>query len=492
VYIPKSKRMAAATVADHSAAAASVRRHSMLEGPILSTMLRLAAPTMIVLVVQTMVGIAETYFVSFLGTEALAGVALVFPALMLMQMMSNGGFGGGVAAAVARALGAGRRRDADALVLNALVLALVLGFGFTAIEFLGGRWLFGALGGDGAVLAAALAYADVVFAGAGLVWVVSLLAAALRGSGNTVVPAAVILAGAVVLVPLSPALIFGWGPLPRLGVAGAGVAVVVYYLGAMTALIWYLRSGRGALRLPLDLRHLERRLMLDILRVGGLSAFGTVQANLTVLLATGAVGIAGAKAIAGYGIASRLDYVLIPLLFSLGTAALTMVGTNIGAGQIARARRVAWCAGMLAAAVSETIGIVAALAPRLWLGLFSDDPVVLATGAQYLRLVAPLYGFFGLGMALYFAGQGAGRVGWPVLAGTVRLIIAAVFGWLAVARWGAGLEALFMLIAASYVAFGSIIAAAQLLGDWGEPAAAAGDAARPAPASPPLSTLSDR
>jgi len=262
VYIPKSKKMAATTVAGHSAA--SARRRSMLEGPILSTMLRLAAPTMIVLVVQTMVGIAETYFVSFLGTEALAGVALVFPALMLMQMMSNGGFGGGVAAAVARALGAGRRRDADALVLNALVLALLLGFGFTAIEFLGGRWLFGALGGDGAVLAAALAYADVVFAGAGLVWVVSLLAAALRGSGNTVVPAAVILAGAVVLVPLSPALIFGWGPLPRLGVAGAGVAVVVYYLGAMTALIWYLRSGRGALRLPLDLRRLERRLMLDI------------------------------------------------------------------------------------------------------------------------------------------------------------------------------------------------------------------------------------
>src|SRR6202030_1471829 len=143
--------------ADRSAAAASVRRRSMLEGPILSTMLRLAAPTMIVLVVQTMVGIAETYFVSFLGTEALAGVALVFPALMLMQMMSNGGFGGGVAAAVARALGAGRRRDADALVLNALVLALLLGFGFTAIEFLGGRWLFRALGGDRGVLAAAVA-----------------------------------------------------------------------------------------------------------------------------------------------------------------------------------------------------------------------------------------------------------------------------------------------------------------------------------------------
>jgi putative MATE family efflux protein len=458
------------TTPDRSAAAASARHRAMLEGPILSTMLRLAAPTVVVLVVQTGVGIAETYFVSFLGTEALAGVALVFPALMLMQMMSNGGFGGGVAAAIARALGAGRRRDADALALNALVLALVLGSVFTAGELLGGRWLFHALGGDGAVLAAALAYADVIFAGAGLVWVVSLLAAALRGSGNTVVPAAVILAGAVVLVPLSPALIFGWGPFPRLGIAGAGIAVVVYYLGAMLALVWYLRSGRGALRLPFDLRQLERRLMLDILRVGGLSAFGTVQANLTVLLVTGAVGMAGAKAIAGYGIASRLDYVLIPLIFGLGTAAVTMVGTNIGAGQIARARRVAWLAGALAAAVTELVGISVALAPRLWLGLFSDDADVLATGAHYLRVVAPFYGFFGLGMALYFAGQGAGRVGWAVLAGTVRLVVAAVLGWLAVARMGAGLDTLFILVATASVAFGSIIALAQLFGSWGEEA----------------------
>src|SRR6059036_1896226 len=81
-------------------------RQAMLEGPI--------APTVAVLVAQTLVGVAETFYVSFLGTEALAGVALVFPVLMLMQMMSNGGVGGGVASAIARAIGAGRRADADA------------------------------------------------------------------------------------------------------------------------------------------------------------------------------------------------------------------------------------------------------------------------------------------------------------------------------------------------------------------------------------------
>jgi Na+-driven multidrug efflux pump len=163
-------------------AADLARQSPILAGPVLPTMLSLAAPTVVVLVVQTFVGVAETYFVSFLGTDALAGVALVFPVLMLMQMMSNGGIGGGVASAVARALGGGRKRDADALAFHALVLAIGLGLVFTAGELIGGRALFRLLGGEGAALAAASTYANTIFAGAVLVWIVSLCAAALRGS----------------------------------------------------------------------------------------------------------------------------------------------------------------------------------------------------------------------------------------------------------------------------------------------------------------------
>ena len=444
------------------------RRQRLLQGAILPSMLALAAPTVVVLAVQTLVGVAETYFVSFLGTAALAGVALVFPVLMLMQMMSNGGIGGGVASAVARALGAGRKVDAEALVLHAVVIAVGFGLLFTAGEFLGGRILYRALGGEGPVLSAALAYADVVFAGAILVWIVSLLSAALRGSGNVMVPAVVILAGALVLVPLSPALIFGLGPLPRLGIAGAGVAVVLYYLGATVALVWYLRSGRGTLRLSLDFRRLERRLLADVLGVGGLSALGTLQTNLTVVLVTGAVGRFGSEAIAGYGIASRLDYLLVPLMFGLGTGALTMVGTNIGAHQYARARQTAWVGAAVAFAITETIGLLAALFPGAWLGLFSADAAVLATGALYLRTVAPFYGLVGAGLLLYFSSQGAGRVLWPVLAGTVRLAIAAGLGWYVVKAHGGGLRLLFGIVAVSSIAFGSLTATAVWLGRWGQ------------------------
>src|SRR5450631_2401410 len=451
-----------------SAAAVSTASRTppgVLAGPIVPTLMRLALPTVVVLIVQTLVGVAETYFVGFLGTDALAGTALVFPVLMLMQMMSNGGIGGGVASAVARAVGSGRRSDADALAWHAVVLAGVFGIIFTAAAMAGGSLLYRAMGGTGGALAAALTYSNIVFAGSIPLWIVALLSAVLRGAGNVRVPALITLAGAVILIPLSPALIFGWGPFPRLGIAGGGAAVVIYYLLAASMLIVFMRSGKSAVKLAIT--PLSRHLFGDILGVGLLSAIGTVQANLTVGFITAAVGHFGADAIAGYGIASRLDYLQIPLLFGLGTGLVTMVGINVGAGQMARARRIAWTGAAIAFGMTELIGLSAALFPHVWLGIFSDAPAVLAPGTLYLHRVAPFYGVVGIGMALYFASQGAKRVLAPLLAGTARLIVAAFIGWLAVDRWGAGLADLFEIVAASALLFGGIIAITMLVGAWG-------------------------
>jgi putative MATE family efflux protein len=439
----------------------------VLSGPILPVLLGLALPTTIVLVVQTLVGVVETWFLGFLGTETLAGVTLVFPVLMLMQMMANGGMGGGVAAAVARARGAGRNADADALVWHAVILALVFGAGFSVALILGGPWLYRSMGGTGQALTAALIYSGVVFAGSIPIWVTSLLSAALRGAGNMRVPAIVTLSGFAILLPLSPVLIFGWGPFPQLGVAGGGVAVVVYYLLATLALL-YLRSPASPVRLRIA--RLNLRLFRQILGVGLLSAVGTVQVNLTVVLVTAAVGQFGPDAIAGYGIASRLDYIQIPILFGIGTALLTMVGLSIGAGEMARARRIAWTGAALAFAVTAGIGIAALLFPHIWIGLFSDAPEVHAMGVLYIQHVAPVYGAIGGGLALYFASQGAGRVLAPVLAGTVRMILAAFVGWTAVVHYGAGPDSLFQIVALAGLVYGGLTAAAMLLGSWARPA----------------------
>jgi Na+-driven multidrug efflux pump len=196
------------------------RTRKLIEGPIAPTLIRLAAPNMLVMLAQSSVGLVETYFVGKLGTDPLAGVALVFPLLMLMQMMSAGAMGGGISSAIARALGGGRRGDANALALHAVAIALVFGLTFTVLILPGGRWLYSAMGGSGASLDAALTYSNVVFTGAILVWLFNSLANVIRGTGNMAVPAYVTCIGVAVLMPLSPCLIFGLGPLPRLGVAG--------------------------------------------------------------------------------------------------------------------------------------------------------------------------------------------------------------------------------------------------------------------------------
>jgi putative MATE family efflux protein len=441
------------------------RTRALIEGPIASTLLRLGAPNTLVMFAQSSVGLVETYFVGKLGTDPLAGVALVFPPLMLMQMMSAGAMGGGMSSAIARALGAGRRADANALALHAIVIAMLFGLTFTVALLAGGRWLYTTMGGSGASLDAAMTYSHVVFAGAILVWLFNSLANVLRGTGNMAFPALVTCVGVVVLVPLSPCLIFGLGPFPKLGVVGGAVAVILYYAVGAAVLAIYLRSGRSVIQLAFRGIRLRWALFADILRVGAVAALITVQTNLTIAIATGLVGAFGPAAIAGYGTGSRLEYLLIPLVFGFGGPLVAMVGTNIGAGRPDRALRVAWIGAAIAAALCETIGICAALEPSAWLSLFNTDPAMIDAGSRYLHTVGPVYGLFGFGMALYFASQGAGRLLWPFLANMARLVIAAGGGFLAL-RYDGNLTDIFVALAIALAAFGLINAVAVAAGVW--------------------------
>lgn len=438
------------------------KRDMMLRGPILTTMLRLSLPTVVVLVAQTLVGVVETYYVSFLGTDALAGASLVFPAMMIMVMMSNGGIGGGVASSIARALGSGRQEDADALVSHALFIAVVVGLIFTAGLLIFGRTLYGVLGGEAASLDAAETYSLWLFAGAIPMWIVNLLCASLRGAGNFKVPALVVLLGSATLVPLSPLLIFGIGPAPRLGIAGAGIAVTAYYTVAAIYLMRYVsKPGAGV---ALRWTALQGRLFADILKVGLLAAIYSALPNVTTLVVTAAVGTFGVAALAGYGASSRIDYVLVPILFGVGTAVVTMVGVNVGAGNIARARRIAWTGAVVGFIIAESVGLLLAFAPTAWLHFFSQDPSVVEVGAQYLHVVGPIYGALGVGMLLSLAAQGSGRVLWPTLASAVRMVVSAGIGWTAVVAYGGGLSALFTMVAIGLLCFGLITALATRIG----------------------------
>ena len=196
-----------------------------------------------------------------------------------------------------------------------------------------------------------------------------------------------------------------------------------------------------------------------------------MQTNVIIALATALVAAAGgAAAAAGYGTAARLEYLLVPLVFGLGAPLVAMVGTNIGAGQRARALRIAMAGGAVAFAVTEAIGVAAAVWPQAWIGRFSTDPHVLATGTTYLRIVGPTYGFFGLALALYFASQGAGRLFWPLSAGFLRMLVAIGGGWLALRATGSLLW-LFAALALGLFLHGMTLLVAIGSGAWfGRPA----------------------
>ena len=441
------------------------RTRRLLEAPIVPTLLRMAAPNVLVMVAQAAVGLIETYFVGKLGTDALTGMALVFPIVMLMQMTSGGAMGGGIASAIARALGARRREDANALVVHAVVIALGFGLVFMLAMLLGGRWLFTKMGGSGAGLEAAMTYSNWVFAGAVLVWLFNSLAAVIRGTGNMAVPANVTVVGVLFLIPVSPLLIFGWGPIPGMGIAGGAVALLLYYFVGCLALVVYLRSTRSLLKLTFTKWQLRWPMFRDILRIGLVGAVSTVATNVAIGIATALSSNFGPGAIAGYGTASRLEYLLVPLVFGLGAPLVAMVGTCIGAGHRERALRATWAGAAIAFTLTETIGLAAALFPRRWLSLFGNDPAMLDAGTHYLQVVGPLYGFFGVGLVLYFASQGAGRLLWPVLGNLARLAVAGVGGWLAL-RWGGQLTHVFVAQGVALVVYGVVIASAIAGGAW--------------------------
>ena len=459
-------RLAADTAPAALAASTSMspRTWRLLHGPIVPTLLLLAWPNMLVMLAQASTGLIETWWVSHLGTDALTGMALVFPGFMMMTMLSAGAVGGGISSAVARALGAGRRQDADALVLHAILINLALGVACSAVFLLLGRPIYAAMGGEGASLEAALAYSNVVFAGSVLVWLVNALASVIRGTGNMLVPSVAICVGVALLVPLSPMMIFGFGPLPALGIAGGGAAVLVTTLAMLAVLAWYLLTGRSVVRLRAT--RLSWPMFADILRVGGVATVSTLQTTLTVALTTALVGsAAGPDAVAGYGTGARLEYLLIPLVFGLGAPMVAMVGTNIGAGQRQRALRIALTGGGIAFLLTETIGVAAAIWPVAWLDLFGSNSRMLDTGVAYLHFVGPAYGFFGLGLSLYFASQGAGRLKWPLLGGCLRMLVAVGGGWAVLMATGS-LAWTFAVLGLALVLYGMTVVTAVASGVW--------------------------
>ena len=337
---------------------------------------------------------------------------------------------------------------------------------FTLLAWTVAPGLYRLLGGEGRALDHALTYSNVLFSGAIAIWANFFLSALLRGGGDAATPGRYMLLSSIAQVPLSYVLALGIGDWPGLGMSGPAISSLL--TSAVSALLQARALWGGKLGFVPGLGGLalQGRLFWDILRVGLIASVSAFTANLTAMLVTGLVGRFGVTALAGYGIGVRLEFMLVPLAFGIGSGLTTIVGVAAGANDWRRAVRAAWIGSLVAALGIGVFGWVVALVPEGWARLFTDDPEVITATVAYITRVAPFYCLFGLGMTLSFASQGANRMTAPFLAGLARLFVATLGGWVTVEILGWGLPGVFTAIAVGMICFAVLIAGPLLIHPW--------------------------
>jgi Na+-driven multidrug efflux pump len=324
------------------------------------------------------------------------------------------------------------------------------------------RWL----GGSGDALHQALVFSHVWFSGAIVLLIQPFLSALLRGAGNARTPSRIGVLVSLLYIPLLAVLVLGIGGWPGLGLVGGAIAPLIS--GAVAAVLLAYAIAGGGLGFTPGLKgvRLQPQLLVEILRVGAMGSVTTLTATVTAMAVTSLVGRFGTAALAGYGVGMRLEFMVAPLAFGVGTGATTLVGIAAGAHDWRRAVQIAWVAGMTAFFLIGGIGGVIALMPQAWSHLFVAQPDVVAVSVACIVTVAPFYCLFGLGLTLNFACQGAGRMAVPMAASIARMVIAAGGGWFAIEGLSLGLGGVFAAIAASLIVYGGSIAGALLVAPW--------------------------
>ena len=428
----------------------------------MQTLVRLAVPNLAASLVQSLMIVVEGWYAGSLGSVALAAVALVFPMFMATMMLSAGAMGGAVAGAMARAMGSGDMERANAVLRVAILISLGIGSLKAVLVLTFGPWLFAAMGGEGQVLDAALAYCWVLFPGIALIWTTNMVTGALRGTGDMLRPAMV--TGLIVLVHFALILLQQLAGAP-FGLAGAAGALLGAYLAGLLYVLSIWRSTARPVRISFSG---WTRLTggLKVLTAGTLAGSQTVMTIAYSLLATAVFGNLSAEWLAGYGIAMRLELLIVPVIFGIGGAGMVATGTLLGAGRRGDAIRMGWLSALTAAGLVGGIGLIVSIWPGLWTGLFTDQPDIAETAAQTLGIVGPCYAFFGLGLCLYFVSQGLATLPIPVLGAVLRLSVVGCLFW-ALARSGSlTTDTALWTVSGAMIFYGCFVAIGLAAGPW--------------------------
>ena len=381
---------------------------SLVDQPVLPTLIRLAWPIMVGNAMHLMYNVVDTFWVGRLGPEPLAAVSVSFPLLFMVFSIAAGFSIAGIAL-VSQYTGAKDQEQASLAAGQVLVFCTALAGVLSALGLVFGQDLLRLLGTNPEIMPYAWQYFRIIVGGIPMIFIFFVFAAILEGIGDTVTPMKLKVGSLLLNIILDPFLIFGWWVLPEWGIAGAGAATVLSRTAATFVGLGMLLRGRGQLRLRL--RHIlpNGPMIRQIIRIGipGSVALSTV--SVTMALITGLVAQFGTHALAAWGVGNRvLAIIRMP---SMGVARATgvLVGQHLGADQPVQAETTAWlgtgvvfgfmlCLAAAFFAFSEQIMLV-----------FTREPGVIAIGVRLLRIGSFAYAFLGIQQVLGGALEGAGK-----------------------------------------------------------------------------------
>jgi putative MATE family efflux protein len=441
-------------------------RHDYTALPLRRAILLLAVPMVMEMVMESIFAVADIFWVAKLGPDAVATVAFTESILIIVYAFAMG-LAIGVGAVVARRIG---EKDPDGAA-RAAVQAVVLGAGLAAVVGLlgilfGGR-LLAAMGGSPAVVAVGTRFTRVMLGGCVTVIMLFLINATFRGAGDATIAMRTLWLANGINIVLGPFLVFGWGPFPRLGVAGAAVATTIGRGIGVVYQVRALAAGRG--QLAIRRRHLrvDGALLATIVRLSGTGVFQILIATTSWVALMRIVAGFGSEAVAGYGIAMRIVMFALLPSWGMANAAATLVGQNLGAGRPERSEQAVWRASLYNLIFLGSAGLLFVLFGGTIVSAFSPDPAVVAYGTKALRIVSAGFLFYAYGMVVGQAFNGAGDTRTPTLINLGCYWLGEIpLAWLLAKPLGMGPTGVFVSVLVGFSSMAVVAVAVFRRGRW--------------------------
>ena len=452
---------------------------SLTELPFNKIFFKLAIPNVCATFFAATTVIFDLWYIGKIGISELAGVAYIFPIYMLTSMLSNGAFGGAVSGATARAFGSKNITQAECIFRSAILIALLGAIILMFLFFSFSEKFLIYYKVDKQVSLSAITYGNILLKGIFLIWLFNIIISVTRGSGNTTIPAIswlIVLFFHILFATLnfnfddrniiltnSVSLLNGMFLFTSL--EWSAISLLSGYLAGIIFILGFYFFGNHSYSLKFQ-DIFKLRGFFKLIKSGSLASCQSLMTISLALFCTTIIGNFGTNWTAGFGIAIRLELLLIPIIFGIGGALIAIVGANVGANKFQRAIQMTWKGTSFSVVIVGVIGLFFSIYPELWSGLFTSDLQTKVTAKAYLNLVAPFYAFFALGLGLYFVCQAFNTLFWPVVGTFLRLFYVVILTLILFYNNLASPYLLFFTMSSSLIIYGLFISLSLHFGPW--------------------------